>query len=96
MHMIGEFIERLKEIGLDPKVGENQIELEFYTKDVDLKLWKEATDIYIGSWKKMRMRIDHDIPQKLLRFTIPFEIIGGEDYAFEQIVEVAKKVSKRL
>ncbi|GMN12109.1 hypothetical protein MTsPCn9_34540 [Croceitalea sp. MTPC9] len=94
--MIEEFIEKLREIGTNPVVGEDEIKLEFRTKDVDLKLWKEATDKYIGSWKKMRMGIDHDIPNKILRFTIPFEIIGGEDYTFEQIVEVANRIAKRI
>lgn len=94
--MIEEFIARLREIGLNPIVGNDEIKLEFHTKDVDLKLWKEATDHYIGSWKKMQMGIDHDIPNKLLRFTIPFEIIGGEDYTFEQIAEVAKRIAKSV
>lgn len=94
--MIDEFIEELKAMGTNPVVGKNEIKLEFRTKDVDLKRWKKATDKYIGSWKKMRMGIDHDIPKKILRFTIPFEIIGGEDYTFDQIVEVAKQVAKRI
>ncbi len=94
--MIEEFIEELKDMGIDPIVGENKISLEFHTKDVDLKRWKSATDKYIGSWKKMQMGINHDIPNKILRFTISFEIIGGEDYTFEQIAEVASQIAKRI
>ncbi len=94
--MIEEFIKKLEELGTNPIVGEDEIKLEFHTKDVDLKLWKKATDKYIGSWKKMRMGIDHDIPKKILRFTIPFKIIGGEDYTFDQMVEVANRISKTL
>ncbi|MFL0076994.1 hypothetical protein V2590_07450 [Tenacibaculum maritimum] len=93
-----EFIQELQLMNANPVVNENSIYLEFHNDDVDNKLWKKALDTYIGTWKILSIKINHDIPNRIMRYTIPFDLIRGKenDHSFDKIVAVANEISKRI
>lgn len=93
-----EFIEKLKVMKANPIIKGNSIYMEFHNDDVEKKPWKEALDFYIGRWKCLSIKVNHDIPNKIMRFTIPFDLIKGKenDHSFEKIVAVAERISKQI
>lgn len=97
-NLINEFIVKLKVMGANPIIKEDSIYMEFHNDNVEKKPWKEALNYYVGTWKSLSIKINHDIPNKIMRFTIPFELIKGKenDHSFEKIVAVAEQISKRI
>jgi hypothetical protein len=94
--LIENFMQELRVMGLDPVCEDEGIRLE-YTFNDSLQPWvSKLLNTYIGFWRSIAIRVDHDRENRIARYYIKYQLITGKDLTDDQLIAAVEYVQKRI
>jgi len=89
-------LQELRSIGLNPVCGDEYVSLVYYMPAVDQKWVTHILNRYVGFWRSIAIKTDHDRNNRMARYYIDYNLITGKDLTYEQLMEAIGYVQKKI
>ncbi|MBF0649145.1 hypothetical protein IR083_09965 [Dysgonomonas sp. GY75] len=89
-------LQELRAMGLNPVCCDEYISLVYYMPAVDQKWVIQILNRYVGFWRSIAIKTDHDRNNRMARYYINYNLITGNDLTYEQLMEAIEYVQKKI
>lgn len=96
INLVGELIEKIQELGFNPVCDEEGINIEYEFEKANHKSLIKLFNKYIGFWKSIAIRTNHDKENKIARYFIKYSLITGEDLTDNQLMSVVDHIQQLI
>jgi hypothetical protein len=94
--LIENFMQELRAMNLNPVCEDEGIRLE-YTFNDSLQPWvSKLLNTYVGFWRSIAIKVNHDRENRLARYYIKYQLITGKDLTDDQLIRAVEYVQKRI
>ena len=94
--LIENFVQELQAMNLQPVCEDEGIRLEYIFND-SLQPWvSKLLNTYIGFWRSIAIKVDHDRQTRIARYYIKYQLITGKDLTDDELIRAVEYVQKKI
>lgn len=92
--LIERFVQELQALGLDPVCEDEGIRLEYGFGNSLQAQVNITMNRFIGFWRSIAIRTDHDRQTRIARYYIRYQLITGKDLTDDELIRAVEYVQK--
>lgn len=94
--MVNQFCFKLRELGLNPIIEGDFLNLEYGYEPVLQKATVKLINQFVGFWRSIGIETNHSREEKIARYKIRLSWISGKDLTKEQLFTIAGRIGQRM
>lgn len=94
--LIENFVQELQAMNLNPVCEDESIRLEYNFNDSLQTRVSKLLNTYIGFWRSIAIKVNHDRQNRIARYYIKYQLITGKDLTDDQLIAAVEYVQKRI